>query len=197
MAITVMSDNEVNVTASADGMLYDFLAGHSNYIFAGIGNELEVSYSDLSRIATLNTGGAIICGRHVLVDATVDLQLQLDTSGYLVVEIDLNQAPGFEGRFIAVETLSDDNLNNGGSKNDIPLYSYTLTQNGVMTLTDIRVIKQTPDRVEVDMALNPNSNNPVANSVLKTELDAKANVSSLGTQCTFTLSGTTLTITPR
>lgn len=188
MAITVMSDNEVNVSASADGMLYDFLAGHANYIFAGIGNELEVSYSDLSRIATLNTGGAVICGRHVFVDTTVDLQLTLDTSGYLVVEIDLNQAPGLEGRFIAVETLSDDNLNNGGSKNDLPLYSYTLTQNGVMTLTDIRVIKETPDRVEVDTALDSTSNNPVANRVI---------TDALGTQCTFTLSGTTLTITPK
>lgn len=197
MAITVMSDNEVNVTASADGMLYDFLAGHSNYIFADIGNELEVSYSDLSRIATLNTGGAIICGRHVLVDSTVDLQLTLDTSGYLVVEIDLNQAPGLEGRFIAVETLSTDNLNNGGSKNDIPLYSYTLTSNGVMTLTDVRVIKSTPDKVDVDSALNANSNNPVANKAIKNALDAKADVTSLGTQYSITYSSGTLTFTPK
>ena len=187
MAITVMSDNEVNVTASADGMLYDFLAGHSNFIIADIGNELEVSYSDLSRIATLNTGGAVICGRHVLVDSTVDLQLTLDTSGYLVVEIDLNQAPGFEGRFIAVETLSDDNLNDGGSKNDIPLYSYTLTQNGVMTLTDIRVIKQSPT-VLVDDELDSTSTNPVQNRVI---------TNALGTQYTITYSNGVLTFTPK
>lgn len=49
--------------------------------------------------------------------------------------------------------------------------------------------------IAVDDTLSSTSTNPVENNVIKSALDQKANVSDLGTQVTYSLSGTTLTIT--
>lgn len=137
-----MANNNVIIPAERDGALYNFLLGNQDYIFEGIGDEFEITPSASSFILTLGTGEGVVCGRHVTEDGTNPSTLQLtpNTSGYVVIRIDLTQVPGAEAYLFATPTLQQDNLNSNGSVRDLPLYQYQTNASGVSSFVDVRNI---------------------------------------------------------
>ena len=140
-----MADNNIDIPASRDGALYNVLANGRDFVIAGIGDELEVTYSGSSLTVTLGTGIGVICGRHVQEEvvngATSSLEVEAGSSGYIVVRFDLTRPTGQEAYFTATPTLSTQDLNNGGTVHDLPLYQYTAGAVGVNTMVDVRSIK--------------------------------------------------------
>ena len=113
MSINVIADNGVSIPASSDGALYNSLAGNRDYVIHGIGNELEVTES--SGTFTVDTGAAVICGRHVFVDAAETIS----GTGKVCLQVDLSQPAGSEGSIVLIPSatpLDDDDLNNGGTR---------------------------------------------------------------------------------
>lgn len=136
-----MANNNVIIPAERDGALYNFLLGNQDYIFKGVGNEFKITPSSSSFILTLGTGEGVVCGRHVTETAgdTV-LQLAQNSSGYVVIRIDLTQVPGSEAYLFATPTLQQENLNDNGTYHDLPLYRYTTNASGVSSFVDVRNI---------------------------------------------------------
>ena len=136
-----MANNNVIIPAERDGALYNFLLGNQDYIFKGVGNEFEITPSSSSFILTLGTGEGVVCGRHVTETAgdTV-LQLTQNSSGYVVIRIDLTQVPGSEAYLFATPTLQQENLNGNGTVHDLPLYRYATNASGVSSFVDVRNI---------------------------------------------------------
>lgn len=137
-----MANNNVVIPAQRDGALYNFLLGNQDYVFEGIGDEFEITPSASSYLITLGEGEGVVCGRHVT-EATVNnansmIQLEANSSGYVVIRVDLTRPVGTEAYLYATPTLQADDLNNGGTVRDLPLYSYVTNGSGVSTFTDIR-----------------------------------------------------------
>lgn len=139
-----MANNNVIIPAERDGALYNFLLGGQDYVFDGIGNEFAITSSSSSFMLTLGTGEGVVCGRHVTEDGTNPsiLQLTPNTSGYVVIRIDLTQVPGAEAYLFATPTLQQDNLNSNGSVHDLPLYRYQTNGSGVSSFVDVRNISK-------------------------------------------------------
>ena len=136
-----MANNNVIIPAERDGALYNFLLGNQDYVFEGIGDEFEITPSASSFILTLGTGEGVVCGRHVTETAgdTV-LQLAQNSSGYVVIRVDLTQVAGSEAYLYATPTLQQDNLNDTGTIHDLPLYQYQTNASGVSSFVDVRNI---------------------------------------------------------
>lgn len=136
-----MANNNVIIPAERDGALYNFLLGNQDYIFKGVGNEFKITPSSSSFILTLGTGEGVVCGRHVTETAgdTV-LQLAQNSSGYVVIRVDLTQVAGSEAYLYATPTLQQDNLNDTGTIHDLPLYLYQTNASGVSSFVDVRNI---------------------------------------------------------
>lgn len=139
-----MANNNVIIPAERDGALYNFLLGNQDYVFDGIGNEFEITSSSSSFLITLGTGEGVVGGRHVT-EETVNnansmIQLDANSSGYVVIRVDLSRPAGTEAYLYATPTLVSQDLNNGGTIRDLPLYSYVTNGSGVSTFTDIRPV---------------------------------------------------------
>ena len=137
-----MANNNAIIPAQRDGALYNFLLGNQDYVFEGIGNEFAITSSASSFLITLGTGEGVVCGRHVT-EETVNnansmIQLDANSSGYVVIRVDLSRPAGTEAYLYATLALRSDDLNNGGSVHDLPLYQYTTNGTGVSSFTDIR-----------------------------------------------------------
>lgn len=139
-----MANNNVIIPAERDGALYNFLLGGQDYVFDGIGDEFAITSSSSSFVLTLGTGEGVVCGRHVTEtgETPAILQLTPNTSGYVVIRIDLTQVPGAEAYLFATPTLQQDNLNSNGSVHDLPLYQYTTNGSGVSSFVDVRNISR-------------------------------------------------------
>lgn len=144
MALYGMADNNVEIPAKRDGAIYNTFAGNQDYVIAGIGNEFEIESSATSFVLTLGTGEGIICGRHVTEvtenGANSMIQLEANSSGYVVIRMDLTRPAGTEAYFTTVQVLERDNLNANGTVCDLPLYGYVTGANGVTSFIDIRAI---------------------------------------------------------
>ena len=140
-----MADNGVQIPASRDGAMYNTFAGGNDYIFEGIGNEFEISSSSSSFLIVLGTGEGIICGRHVTEvtenGANSMIQLDSNSTGYVVLRFDLTQPSGSEVYLYATPTIVQQDLNGGGTIRDLPLYAYVTDTNGVSSFVDMRSIQ--------------------------------------------------------
>ena len=137
-----MANNNVIIPAERDGALYNFLMGGQDYVFDGIGDEFAITPSSTSFLITLGTGEGVVSGRHVT-EETVNndnsmIQLDANSSGYVVIRVDLTKPVGTEAFLYATPVLSSQDLNNGGNVHDLPLYQYVTNGSGVSTFTDIR-----------------------------------------------------------
>lgn len=142
MALYAMANNGVVIPAERDGALYNFFTGNQDYVINGIGNNFAITPSASSFLLTLGEGEAIVGGRHV-VEKTTDnansmIQLASNSTGYVVIRINLDWAVGTEARLFATNALVSEDLNNGGAIRDLPLYQYVTDGNGVTSFTDIR-----------------------------------------------------------
>lgn len=141
-----MANNNIVIPAQRDGALYNFLFGDQDYVFEGIGDEFEITPSSSSFLITLGTGEGVVCGRHVT-EETVNnansmIQLEANSSGYVVIRVDLSRPQGTEAYLYATPTLSKQDLNNGGTVRDLLLYQYTTNSSGVSSFVDKRQIMQ-------------------------------------------------------
>lgn len=144
MALYGMADNNVEIPAKRDGAIYNTFAGNQDYVIAGIGNEFAIESSTTSFVLTLGTGEGIICGRHVT-EVTENgsnsmIQLTANSSGYVVIRMDLTRPAGTEAYLTTVQVLERDNLNADGTVCDLPLYGYVTGDSGVTSFIDIRDI---------------------------------------------------------
>lgn len=144
MALFGMADNNVEIPAKRDGAIYNTFAGNQDYVIAGVGDEFEIEPSASSFVLTLGTGEGIVCGRHVteVTDGGVNSMIQLtaNSSGYVVIRMDLTRPAGTEAYFTTVQVLERDNLNANGTICDLPLYAYVTGENGVTSFIDMRDI---------------------------------------------------------
>lgn len=145
MALYAMADNNVDIPAERDAAMYNVMLGKQDFIIADIGNEFECSYSASAFLITLSTGEAVMCGRHVTEvtesNANTTLQLSANDSGYIVLRFDLTKPAGQEAYLVTTNTLYSQDLNNGGTLRDLPLYQYVTNATGVSSMIDVRTIK--------------------------------------------------------
>lgn len=160
MALYAMADNDVAITAQRDAVLYNAVLGNQDVVFNGVGNSLSCTVSNL--VVTLQSGEGVVQGRHITCVGTENLQVDANSSGYIVLRYDLTQAAGNEVSLKAVPLVVQNDLNNDGTIRDLKLYSYSSSATAV-TLVDER-----------NLMTSTNDN--------------------LGTQVTYTLSGTSLYI---
>lgn len=135
--IKTMADNGTLISSLQDALLYDSLV-QSDYIISDYGDELAMTTTGL--IITFGDGEAIIQGRTINVTDSETLEVEANTSGYIVLRYDLTQATGYEGRFTYVPTFVKQDLNNGGSIRDLVLATYTSNANDVTIDSDIRPV---------------------------------------------------------
>lgn len=137
-----MADNNVVIPAERDGALYNFLMGGQDYVFANIGDAFEITPSSTSFLVTLGTGEGVVSGRHITEEtvsgANSMIQLDANSSGYVVIRVDLSRPAGTEAFLYATPALSTQDLNNNGTVHDLPLYQYTTNASGVSSFTDVR-----------------------------------------------------------
>lgn len=139
----VMADNNVNISASQDGAIYDVFAGHQNFIIGEVGDEFEITTTESSLAVSVGTGEAIISGRHITAQEDNSITLPASSTVYLCLRIDLTQTAGNEGQLVALTTdtaMRSDNLNAGGTVCDLLLYTVQTSTNGVSSKTDGRVM---------------------------------------------------------
>ena len=138
--------DKAKVTPESDAQLYSYLAqgGLDNKVASGM-----TATSDGLNIYVAD-GKALVQGRWVVIQQQEQLSAQANTSGYIVITIDLTQtntstgAPGTSNyvpvnnqlRLELVEVLNQQNLNNDGLIYTFPIYSYSTTGTSV-TLTKL------------------------------------------------------------
>ncbi len=141
MALKLMTDGTTDISASADGALYNFKT-KGDYVFAGIGNEFAAVYSPTSRKVTIQSGEGVCGGRHVtekkIGNENSSITLPANSSGYLSIRI---RGGEYQDCFLrAASTLDHGDINNGALVRDLPLYAYVTSANGITTFVDIRPI---------------------------------------------------------
>lgn len=139
MSFKVMADNNQSISASQDGAMYNAFAGNKDFVIAGIGNEMVVGHNATSRVVSLGTGEAIVCGRHITAQGTNTLTLPASSSGYLCLRYDVSTS-GIAS-LVSTTTVRKENLNNGGSVRDMVLGEYTTDSTGVSSYTDRRDVQ--------------------------------------------------------
>lgn len=144
MAIKVMADcgDQVLYTAEELGAVLRTFSNNTDYIIKGIGNQMAMTSSSSSLQVTVKTGEAVMCGRFVMIKSNETITLPANTTGKLVLRIDLTQPVTFEGKLAYVTgSAKSDNLNNTGTgQYDLVLAEFVTGASGVTTLTDKRVI---------------------------------------------------------
>ena len=138
MSFKIMADNGVSVSAKQDGALYNVALGNRNFIFKNIGNEFALS--NVGLVVSVDTGEAVVHGRHITAEEVNTITLPSNESGYLVLRVDLTQAIGEEAYLYATPTLSSEEINWGGTINDLVLAEFTTGSIDITTLTDAREI---------------------------------------------------------
>lgn len=139
MALKVMNDGLTNISAAADGALYNFKT-KGDYVLKGIGTEFAAVYSPTSRLITIQSGEGVCGGRHVtekkIGNENSSITLPASSSGFLSIRIDTTANPDTFLR--AGSSLTHGDLNNGDTVRDLPLYAYVTSANGITTFVDIR-----------------------------------------------------------
>ena len=145
MTITGSTFDRMRVTPDKDGLLYYSLYEGINRVINGYKNNLNLVVSGLN--VSVDTGAAVIKGRLVEVTELHKLTVAANTSGYIVLTIDLTQqntstgTPGStdylpinnQVSVQVVDSLVQQDLLNGGLIYMFPLASYTSTGTTVST----------------------------------------------------------------
>jgi hypothetical protein len=138
--------DRAKVTALSDSSLLSFLSRNQSFVVPNRGNEMNVTTSALSCL--IDTGQALIQGRLVEVLSPETVAIPANTSGYLVLHIDLSQVntsigvPGSSDYKVInnqvkakfVNQLIYDDLNNGGVDYSFNLGAVSST-NSTVTFT--------------------------------------------------------------
>lgn len=133
-----MADNNIDIPASRDGAMYNVFANGQDFIIKGIGNELAITYSGSN--VTIDTGEAVICGRHVVVSEPVTVTIA-NGLNYVCLEIDLSKAAGNEGSIIATgDPGIPQDLNNGGVLARMELCFVRYSGSEVTQIKDRRIV---------------------------------------------------------
>lgn len=135
--IKTMADNGTLISSLQDALLYGSVV-NTDYIISDYEGELAMTTTGLT--ITFDDGQAIIQGRTINVTGGETLEVDPNTSGYIVLRYDLTQATGYEGRFDFVPSFVANDLNNGGSIRDLVLATYTSDASDVTITADIRPI---------------------------------------------------------
>lgn len=155
MTIQGYQFDKMKVTPESDAALFSYLAqGLDNKVFKG----MTATVSGLN--VYIETGKALVQGRFVEVTQQHQLSAQANTSGYVVITIDLTQsntATGTPGtgnylpinnqlRLELVETLNQQDLSAGGVIYTLPIYTYSSTGTSA-TLTKYKQSFKQPDYI--------------------------------------------------
>lgn len=139
MALKLMTDGTTDISASADGALYNFRT-NGDWVFRGIGNEFAAVYSSLSLLVTVQTGEGVCGGRHVtekkIGSSNSQITLPANSTGYITVRMEPGADP--DCYLWAGSELVHGDLNNGDAIRDLPLYAYITNANSIVSFIDIR-----------------------------------------------------------
>lgn len=139
--LKVMADNRVEISAKQDGALYNVALDEKDFIIEGLGNEFSMSHVGL--VVFVESGEAILHGRHITSEDTEQITLPANSSGYLVLRIDLTQAVGNEAFLYATPTLSNEEINWDGSIYDMPIATFITSNVDITNFEDARVMHTT------------------------------------------------------
>ena len=161
MTIQGYQFDKMKVTPESDAALFSYLAqGLDNKVFKG----LTATVSGLN--VYIETGKALVQGRFVEVTQQHQLSAQANTSGYVVITIDLTQsntATGTPGtgnylpinnqlRLELVETLNQQDLSAGGVIYTLPIYTYSSTGTSV-AITAYKQSFKSPDYIATSFSI--------------------------------------------
>lgn len=133
MALKIMADNGVPISAAQDAALYDALGGGMNYVIGGIGNDMAIGYNSTSLSVTLASGECVIRGRHITNTDVITLNLDDNSSGYLVLRYNSSND---SVSFIRTSSITRGNINGSTSTTcDLVFGSYTTNSSGVSSFT--------------------------------------------------------------
>lgn len=185
MSFFSMADNNVPISANRDGALYNVALSNQSFIIKGLGDELEPSVEGLQ--FTVGTGIAVLHGRHItsqLVTSDNTITLPTNTSGYVVLRLDLSRPLGTEAYLFATPTLTQEEINWNGIIYDLPIATFNSTLTSA-SIEDVRVIKEKVvdnkiteqtlfdiSGVQFNMALNSNLDKVRFTNGVKFDLDS-------------------------
>lgn len=138
--IKTMADNGIDIKANTDAALYHALSREvPSFIVRGFGSHFGLSATSLS--VKLGTGVGVIYGRHIYHDGTTEVTCDVpsNTSGYIVLRFNKNNAVGNETTLEAVSSLYSQDVLNSGSIYDLPLAKYTSSASTVTIGENLRV----------------------------------------------------------
>lgn len=125
------------VDARADASLYSNLNSNWNYVLPNRGNRMEITSNGLN--ITVDTGQVLIMGRLVEITEPMTIPIPPNSTGYVVIEVDLNKINTSTGTGDSyqvinnqlslkfVNTIIANDLNNGGTLHQQALCSVTST----------------------------------------------------------------------
>jgi len=144
MAIQTLHDTgeENDITSKMDGGVYG--SAISDCVCKGIGDEFAITYASDTLNVSFNPGSqAIIGGSFFKVKSIESVTLSPNSTIYLCANIDLSKTNGSRGSFVqrTASNMKSENINGSGSSRDLLLYVITTGANGVVTVSDRRVVK--------------------------------------------------------
>lgn len=148
MSFYTMADNNVPITANRDGALYNVALSNQTFIIKGLGDELAPTCEGLQ--FSVGTGIAVLKGRHVTCQQISDantITLPSNTSGYVVMRMDLSRPLGTEAYLFATPTLTQEEINWNGIIYDMPIATFTSTLTNA-TIEDVRVVVEKTSGLE-------------------------------------------------
>ena len=131
-----------DITSKMDGGVYGTMV--KDCVCKGIGDEFTINYSSDSLNATFAAGSqAVIGGSFFRVNALESVTLTPNSTIYLCANIDLSRPNGETGKFVqrTSSNMQSDNINGSGTSRDLLLYIVTTGANGVVSVSDKRVIQ--------------------------------------------------------
>lgn len=179
MPIELKQFNNALVTPKDDAQIYDFVVGQQS----GIVDGCEVTHLG-GNLLQVSAGWGLICGRKFNVTTeTVTAETSGGSAGRILIAVNLsNTNPiSFETQSAAtLPTLTQEDLNDGGDEYELPLYTYTITDNVISDLVDVRrmISMDRPSILEYQSTWNASTNSP---SLLQTDLSKKGFVYSVTT----------------
>lgn len=183
MAIQTIYDEEITIPSEFDAGVYRLAS--EDCVCAGIGDEFALNYSASSLQVSFNVGSqAVLCGGFFRVTSQTSITLPANSTIQLCARIDKSQQVKGSFQALSASQIQKQNINGSGTVRDLVLYEVKTNANGVTSITDKRVIRDT-----VEGAFN--------DRVSELEEDIADLSDSLGTQVTYQVVGNTLRITTK
>lgn len=144
MAIQTLHDTgtDYQIPSKYDGGVY--ATSTSDCVCQGIGDEFTINYQTDSLNVTFNAGSqAVIGGSFFHVESLEAVTLVPNSTIYLCANIDLSKPNGTRGSFVqrTASNMLSDNINGSGTSRDLLLYVVQTGANGVVSVSDRRIIK--------------------------------------------------------